>query len=80
MCWVAIKDVIQRELAVKGWSSAADPVMAEFIIIMLVNSKSADQVTEELTELIGDDYDPEFTTWLFAEAGDSEEWHPDLAP
>ncbi|KAF8320501.1 hypothetical protein DL93DRAFT_1852722 [Clavulina sp. PMI_390] len=68
-----LQDSIQRELAVKGWSSASDPVMAEFIIIMLVNSKSEEQVTEELTELIGDDYDPEFTTWLFAEAGDPEE-------
>jgi hypothetical protein len=47
--------------------------MAEFITIMMINSKSADQITLELTELIGEEYDPEFTTWLFSEAADDLE-------
>jgi len=71
-----LQDSIQRELAVKGWASANDPVMAEFITIMIINSKSPDQITSELRELIGDDYDPEFTNWLFIEAADGDEIPP----
>jgi hypothetical protein len=67
------QDSIQRELAVKGWASASDPVMAEFITIMIINSKSPEQITSELKELIGDDYDPDFTNWLFIEAADGDE-------
>lgn len=48
--------------------------MAEFITIMIINSKSPDQITSELRELIGDDYDPEFTSWLFMEAADADEF------
>ena len=36
---------------------------------MLINKKNPDQITFELSELIGDDYDPDFTDWLFVEAG-----------
>lgn len=69
----AVQDAIQQELAVRGWATENDPVMAEFITIMMINSKSSEQITAELTELIGDDYDPEFTTWLFAEAADEDD-------
>lgn len=68
------QDSIQRELAVKGWAPASDPVMAEFITIMIINSKSPEQITSELKELIGDDYDPEFTNWLFMEAADADDY------
>ena len=47
--------------------------MAEYITIMLINKKTPDQITSELTGLIGDDYDPSFTDWLFVEAGLSGE-------
>lgn len=57
----------------KGYSSEPDPVMAEYITIMLINSKTPDQITSELQDLIGSEYDPKFTDWLFAEASSSLE-------
>ena len=64
---------IQRELAVKGYSTESDPVMAEYITIMLINSKTPEAITAELIDLIGTDYDPAFTDWLFAEASVGED-------
>ncbi|CAH7670869.1 hypothetical protein BY996DRAFT_7313135 [Phakopsora pachyrhizi] len=59
---------VQRKLAEFSYSTADDVVMAEYVVVMLANSKTPDQITAELTELIGDDmYDPAFTTWLFEE-------------
>lgn len=43
---------------------------------MIINSKNPEQITSELKELIGDDYDPEFTNWLFIEAADGDETPP----
>ncbi|KZS88274.1 hypothetical protein SISNIDRAFT_552712 [Sistotremastrum niveocremeum HHB9708] len=57
---------IQDELARRGYD--ADQVMAEYIAIMVINQKTADQINAELTDLIGPTYDPEFTTWLFTAA------------
>ena len=57
----------------KGYSTESDPVMAEYITIMLINSKTPEQITSELTDLIGPEYDPKFTDWLFVEATASEE-------
>ncbi|KAH7102267.1 hypothetical protein BKA62DRAFT_829609 [Auriculariales sp. MPI-PUGE-AT-0066] len=57
---------IQKELARLGYSeSEDDPVMAEYITIMLINEKTPDMITEELTDLIGADYNSSFTAWLF---------------
>ncbi|KZV92787.1 hypothetical protein EXIGLDRAFT_68080 [Exidia glandulosa HHB12029] len=67
---------IQKELARLGYiENESDPVMAEYITIMLINSKTPEQITAELTDLIGAEYDSAFTTWLFDEfakaSGDS---------
>ncbi|KAL5504674.1 hypothetical protein ACEPAH_7337 [Sanghuangporus vaninii] len=65
----ALQDSIQNELQKRGFSPDADPVMAEYITIMLINNKTAEQITAELEDLIGaSEYDPSFTDWLFAEA------------
>lgn len=64
---------IQKELAMKGYSTESDPVMAEYITIMLINTKTSEQITSELTDLIGPEYDPKFTDWLFAEVSSTEE-------
>ncbi|KIJ65918.1 hypothetical protein HYDPIDRAFT_110012 [Hydnomerulius pinastri MD-312] len=42
--------------------------MAEYITIMIINNKTAAQITSELEDLIGSDFDPSFTDWLFVEA------------
>ncbi|KAG8965285.1 hypothetical protein FRC03_000750 [Tulasnella sp. 419] len=73
---VALQTKIRKELAAKGYSTEADTVMAEYITIMLINSKTSDQITEELKDLIGEEYDPAFTEWLFQEKIGSIS-HPD---
>ncbi|KAM6502522.1 hypothetical protein JOM56_002499 [Amanita muscaria] len=64
----ALQQSIQDELTRRGYSQDADPVMAEYITIMVINNKTAAQITSELEDLIGPDFDSSFTEWLFAEA------------
>ncbi|KAH7334886.1 hypothetical protein B0J17DRAFT_93144 [Rhizoctonia solani] len=61
----ALQASIQKELVAKGYSDESDPVMAEYITIMLINSKTAEQITSELVDLVGPEYDTSFTSWLF---------------
>ncbi|KAF5317164.1 hypothetical protein D9611_004006 [Ephemerocybe angulata] len=64
----AFQQAVQDELMNRGYSQDADPVMAEYITIMVINNKSAAQITSELEDLISTDIDPSFTSWLFDEA------------
>ncbi|KAG6864497.1 hypothetical protein C0991_009091 [Blastosporella zonata] len=64
----ALQQGIQDELMRRGYSPDADPVMAEYITIMVINNKTSSQITTELEDLIGSDFDPSFTEWLFLEA------------
>ncbi|KAJ6497701.1 hypothetical protein C8R45DRAFT_899120 [Mycena sanguinolenta] len=64
----ALQQSIQDELTRRNYSAEPDAVMAEYITIMIINNKSAGQITGELEDLIGTDFDPTFTDWLFAEA------------
>ncbi|KAG6857195.1 hypothetical protein H0H87_008260 [Tephrocybe sp. NHM501043] len=50
---IALQQAIQDELMKRGYSPDADPVMAEYITIMVINNKASD---------------PSFTDWLFEEA------------
>ncbi|QRV84108.1 polyadenylated RNA-binding protein NAB2 [Ceratobasidium sp. AG-Ba] len=79
----ALQSAIQKELVTKGYSDESgtynavldlrdaniyvDMVMAEYITIMLINSKTAEQITSELVDLVGPEYDTSFTSWLFDE-------------
>ncbi|CDS01552.1 related to NAB2-nuclear polyadenylated RNA-binding protein required for nuclear mRNA export [Sporisorium scitamineum] len=56
---------IQLELANRDYSSPDDPVMAEYIVVMLANQKTPDQITSEMNDLIGSDYDAAFTDWIW---------------
>ncbi|KAJ6624311.1 hypothetical protein B0H10DRAFT_1784731 [Mycena sp. CBHHK59/15] len=64
----ALQQSIQDELSRRGYSPEPDHVMAEYITIMIINNKTASQITSELEDLIGSDFDPTFTDWLFSEA------------
>ncbi|KAJ7668630.1 hypothetical protein DFH06DRAFT_203962 [Mycena polygramma] len=64
----ALQQSIQDELTRRNYSAEPDAVMAEYITIMIINNKTASQITSELEDLIGTDFDPTFTDWLFAEA------------
>lgn len=75
-----LKNSIQKELAMKGYSTESDPVMAEYITIMLINNKTPEQITGELVDLVGSEYDQKFTDWLFNEAASSLEDPEQVAP
>ncbi|KAK7057549.1 hypothetical protein R3P38DRAFT_2841681 [Favolaschia claudopus] len=64
----ALQQSIQDELTRRNYSAEPDAVMAEYITIMIINNKTASQITSELEDLIGTDFDATFTDWLFAEA------------
>ncbi|KAI6111970.1 hypothetical protein EDD16DRAFT_1694007 [Pisolithus croceorrhizus] len=64
----SLQNAIQNELTRRSYSVDADPVMAEYITIMIINNKTPAQITSELEDLIGSDFDPSFTDWLFTEA------------
>ncbi|KAF8911484.1 hypothetical protein CPB84DRAFT_1812332 [Gymnopilus junonius] len=69
----AFQQAIQDELTKRGYNPDTDMVMAEYITIMVINNKTSAQITSELEDLIGSDFNPSFTEWLFEEAakGDS---------
>lgn len=64
-----LQSSIQHGLAQRDYSTPDDPVMAEYITVMLANNKTEEQITVELADLIGPEYDATFTRWLFEEAG-----------
>ncbi|KAH7907004.1 hypothetical protein BJ138DRAFT_1161241 [Hygrophoropsis aurantiaca] len=76
----ALQNAIQEELTTRGYSQDADPVMAEYITIMIINNKTAAQITTELEDLIGSEFDPSFTSWLFLEAAKGAPESEALAP
>lgn len=70
----ALNAAIQPKLIEVGWGTggADDMALAEYIILMLVNGKTEDQIAVELsTDLLGlgpdDPSTREFSTWLFAQ-------------
>lgn len=56
---------IQLQLARHNYSSEDDAVMAEYIVVMLANQKTAEQITAEMHELIGAEYTAAFTEWIW---------------
>ncbi|KAJ7244140.1 hypothetical protein B0H12DRAFT_1236187 [Mycena haematopus] len=76
----ALQQSIQDELTRRNYSAEPDAVMAEYITIMIINNKTASQITSELEDLIGTDFDPTFTDWLFAEAAKGAAEIPPSAP
>ncbi|GAA5908374.1 uncharacterized protein JCM6883_004370 [Sporobolomyces salmoneus] len=63
----ALQGSIQKQLASLEWSTEDDPTMAEYCLVMLGNRKTPEQISGELSDLIGGDFDPSFVTWLFEE-------------
>ncbi|THH33030.1 hypothetical protein EUX98_g1148 [Antrodiella citrinella] len=63
----ALQNAIQDELTTRGYSPEGDHVMAEYITIMIINNKTPAQISSELEDLIGADFDPVFVDWLFAQ-------------
>ncbi|KAK4055339.1 mRNA-binding protein nab2 [Microbotryomycetes sp. JL201] len=62
-----LQDAIQKQLAFLGWSTEDDSVMAEYVLVMIGNRKTPEQISTELSDLIGGDFDSSFVSWLFDE-------------
>ena len=68
----SLQNVVQPKLVEMGWSTGGldDSALAEYIILMLVNGKTQDQIAAELSnDLLGlgpeDSGATDFTRWLF---------------
>ncbi|PVF93992.1 hypothetical protein CPB86DRAFT_789508 [Serendipita vermifera] len=65
----ALQAAIQDELVARGFTTGEDNVMAEYVLIMLINKKLPEQVDKELSDFIGpEQWDSSFVDWLFEEA------------
>lgn len=68
----ALNNVVQPKLAEVGWSTGGqdDSALAEYVVLMLVNGKTREQVSAELSNDLlalepGDTQVEEFSSWLF---------------
>ncbi|KAL8675042.1 MAG: hypothetical protein Q9168_000525 [Polycauliona sp. 1 TL-2023] len=68
----ALSNVVQPKLTELGWSSGGldDSALGEYIILMLVNGKTQDQIASELSNDLlsfgpGDSGATDFASWLF---------------
>lgn len=68
-----LQGAVQSKLGEVGWSTGDDQSLSEYIILMLVNGKTQQQIADDLAvDLLGlEPQDPsvlEFTRWLFEQA------------
>lgn len=63
----ALSNVVQPKLVEVGWSGEDDTSLAEYIILMLVNGKTQEQIASELAQDLLPDGEGtvEFAQWLF---------------
>ncbi|KAK4981961.1 hypothetical protein LTR66_009574 [Elasticomyces elasticus] len=66
----ALQNVVQPRLQDEGWSTGDDSALTEYIILMLVNGKTQEQISSELSNDLlglapGDPTAAIFSTWLF---------------
>jgi nuclear polyadenylated RNA-binding protein NAB2 len=83
----ALNTAVHTKLLEVGWGSEDDTSLAEFIVLMLVNGKTEDQIASELASDILPEGEgtQEFAQWLFeqvrllqnGETGVTTEAHPE---
>ncbi|EPY50193.1 poly(A) binding protein Nab2 [Schizosaccharomyces cryophilus OY26] len=66
-----IHQLVESKLADYGWAEEAAS-LTDFIFVMISNGKDQSQVTEELVDLIGPEFDSNFSQWLFDELREFE--------
>ena len=62
----ALSSIVHAKITEAGWSQDDDTSLAEYIILMLVNGKTQDQIASELQSDLLPDVEgiPEFAQWL----------------
>ncbi|PWN33680.1 uncharacterized protein FA14DRAFT_161412 [Meira miltonrushii] len=70
-----LQDIVQKEIARRGWSEGEeDAVMSEYVLVMVANKKTQQQIESELKDLLGEDQQnaeagvESFVSWLWQEA------------
>ncbi|KPI43593.1 uncharacterized protein AB675_6665 [Cyphellophora attinorum] len=63
----ALTESVHNHIASEGWTGDDDTLLAEYIVLMLVNGKTQTQVAAELSELLEGDQGTldELASWLF---------------
>jgi hypothetical protein len=58
--------IVHQKITEEGWSTEEDTSLAEYIVLMLVNGKTQDQISSELASELLQDVDgiPQFAQWL----------------
>ena len=64
-----LSNLVQNKITEIGWGQEDDTSLAEYIVLMLANGKTQDQITSELASDLLQDGEgiPEFTQWLFGQ-------------
>src|SRR5205814_1507391 len=62
-----LSNLVQNKITEIGWGQEDDTSLAEYIVLMLANGKTQDQIASELAgDLLQDGEGiPEFAQWLF---------------
>ena len=73
----ALSNAIQPKLVEMGWSSGDDSALTEYMILMLVNGKSQEQIAGDLSNDLlglgeGDTQALDFANWLFGQVEELE--------
>ncbi|WFD04868.1 mRNA-binding protein nab2 [Malassezia vespertilionis] len=63
-----VQDAVQGVLIAHDMASNDDQVMAEYVTVMIANSKSMDAIAEELRELVGGELDASVPAQIWARA------------
>ncbi|KAG1716488.1 hypothetical protein ID866_692 [Astraeus odoratus] len=73
----SLQNAIQDELTKRGYSPDADPVMAEYITIMIINNKTPAQITSELEDCMCIHYlwNSDLLTYSVVIGSDFGSWH-----
>lgn len=62
----SLSAIVHQKIIELGWNQEDDTSLAEYIVLMLVNGKTQDQIQSELANDLIPDVEgiPEFTDWL----------------
>ncbi|KAI8348030.1 hypothetical protein EDC96DRAFT_313110 [Choanephora cucurbitarum] len=63
--WELLQNEIHTKCVTYDYIDATDSTLSEFIVNLVQVGKSPEEVDQELSSLVGSDYDPNVTRWIF---------------
>ncbi|KAI9270647.1 hypothetical protein BDA99DRAFT_502356 [Phascolomyces articulosus] len=70
--WSVLENEIQAKCITYEYADSGDTTLAQFIINLLKVGNTADNVNQELQQLVGSDYNTDLTDWIFTRANELE--------